>query len=215
MPREGGEATQFFSLPSVCGAVESVLGCFSSFSLQSPLPPTPHPHSPPPPVDQRLVAVASSISAVGGVPARGHPVLGQPSVGSHAALLGYLLGLGGWGGGGRGHPGLGQPSVGSHAALLSIWLSSLPVTTQRLGKGPRPPGFVQCPEKPYGLLGTGRLWGGRDICRASCPGMSVDILWKNCDQCLSTVQCCFTSTETVRLIRTENPGRPPRLSHSS
>jgi len=25
------------------------------------------------------------------------------------------------------------------------------------------------------------------------------------------VQCCFTSTETVRLIRTEGPGRPPRL----
>ena len=29
------------------------------------------------------------------------------------------------------------------------------------------------------------------------------------------VQCCFTSTETVRLIRTGSPGRPPRLSHSS
>ena len=29
------------------------------------------------------------------------------------------------------------------------------------------------------------------------------------------VQCCFTSTETVRLIRTKSPGRPPRLSHSS
>ena len=29
------------------------------------------------------------------------------------------------------------------------------------------------------------------------------------------VQCCFTSTETVRLIRTESPGRPPRLWHSS
>ena len=29
------------------------------------------------------------------------------------------------------------------------------------------------------------------------------------------VQCCFTFTETVRLIRTESPGRPPRLSHSS
>ena len=28
------------------------------------------------------------------------------------------------------------------------------------------------------------------------------------------VQCCFTSTETVRLIRTGSPGRPPRLSHS-
>ena len=37
----------------------------------------------------------------------------------------------------------------------------------------------------------------------------------NCDQCLSMVQCCFTPTETVRLIRTDSPGRPPRLSHSS
>ena len=25
----------------------------------------------------------------------------------------------------------------------------------------------------------------------------------NCDQCLSTVQCCFTSTKTVRLIGTD------------
>ena len=96
MPREGGEATQlllflfyFFSLPSVYGAVESVLSCFSSFSLLFPPPPPSTPQPPTPtPVDQRLVAVASSISAVGGVPARGHPVLGQPSVGSHAALLG-------------------------------------------------------------------------------------------------------------------------------
>ena len=45
--------------------------------------------------------------------------------------------------------------------------------------------------------------------------MSVDILGTNCDQCRSRVQCCFTSTETVRLIRTESPGRPPRLPHSS
>ena len=52
-------------------------------------------------------------------------------------------------------------------------------------------------------------------CRASCPRMSADILGTNCDQRRSTVQCCFTSTETVRLIRTESPGRPPRLSHSS
>ena len=29
------------------------------------------------------------------------------------------------------------------------------------------------------------------------------------------VQCCFTSTETIRLIRTGSPGRPPRLSHNS
>ena len=52
-------------------------------------------------------------------------------------------------------------------------------------------------------------------CRASCPRMSVDILGTNCDQCRSMVQCCFTSTETLRLIRTESPGQPPRLSHSS
>ena len=45
--------------------------------------------------------------------------------------------------------------------------------------------------------------------------MSVDILGTNCDQCRSTVQCCFTSTETVRHIRTESPGRPPPLSRSS
>ena len=29
------------------------------------------------------------------------------------------------------------------------------------------------------------------------------------------VECCFTSTETIRLIRTGSPGRPPRPSHSS
>ena len=51
--------------------------------------------------------------------------------------------------------------------------------------------------------------------RALCPRMSVDILGTNCDQCLSMVQYCFTSTKTIRLIRTESPGRPPRLSHSS
>ena len=52
--------------------------------------------------------------------------------------------------------------------------------------------------------------------RASCPRMSVDILGTNCDQCRrSMVQCCFTSTETVRVIRTKAQGRPHRLSHSS
>ena len=45
--------------------------------------------------------------------------------------------------------------------------------------------------------------------------MSDDILGTNCDQCLSMVQCWFTSTETVRLTRTESLGRPPRPSHSS
>ena len=46
-------------------------------------------------------------------------------------------------------------------------------------------------------------------------GCRVDILGANCDQCMSMVQCSFTSTETIRLIRTGSPRRPPRLSHSS
>ena len=61
----------------------------------------------------------------------------------------------------------------------------------------------------------GWWWWWWWCCRASCPRMSVDTLGTNCDQCRSMVQCCFTSTETVRLIRTESPRRPPRLSHSS
>ena len=55
-------------------------------------------------------------------------------------------------------------------------------------------------------------------CRASCPRMSVTVLGTNCDQCQSMVQCCFTSTETVRPIRTESQARPPQVestSHSS
>ena len=43
--------------------------------------------------------------------------------------------------------------------------------------------------------------------------MSVDILGTSCDQCQSMVQYIFTSTETRRLVRTDSPGRPPRLSH--
>ena len=45
--------------------------------------------------------------------------------------------------------------------------------------------------------------------------MSWDILGTSCDQCRSTMQKIFTSTETRRLVRTDSPGRPPRLSHSS
>ena len=35
------------------------------------------------------------------------------------------------------------------------------------------------------------------------------------DQCRNMVQYSFTSTETIRLVRTDSPGRPPRLSNSS
>ena len=52
-------------------------------------------------------------------------------------------------------------------------------------------------------------------CRTECPRKSVDTLGTNCNQCVSVVHCCFTSTETIRLVRTESPGRPLRLSHSS
>ena len=41
---------------------------------------------------------------------------------------------------------------------------------------------------------------------------SGDASW---DQRVSTVQYCFTSTETIRLVRTDSPGQPPRLSHNS
>ena len=42
--------------------------------------------------------------------------------------------------------------------------------------------------------------------------MSVEISGTSCDQCRSTVQYIFTSTETRRLVRTDSPGRPPRLA---
>ena len=42
--------------------------------------------------------------------------------------------------------------------------------------------------------------------------MSVDILGTSWDQYVSMVQCSFMSTETIRLVRTDSPGRPPRLS---
>ena len=45
--------------------------------------------------------------------------------------------------------------------------------------------------------------------------MWVDILGTSWDQYMSMVQYCFTSTETIRLVRTESPGRPPQLSHNS
>ena len=43
--------------------------------------------------------------------------------------------------------------------------------------------------------------------------MSIDILGTSWVQCWSMLQYSFMSTETRRLIRTDSPGRPPRLSH--
>ena len=63
--------------------------------------------------------------------------------------------------------------------------------------------------------GAGEAGGAKRDGYYHVPRMSADILGTNCDQCLSMVQCCFTATETIRLIRTWSPGRTPRLSHSS
>ena len=54
-----------------------------------------------------------------------------------------------------------------------------------------------------------------DVVELNVLGCRVDILGTNCDQWVCMVQCCFTSTETIRFIRTGSPGRSPRLSHSS
>ena len=63
---------------------------------------------------------------------------------------------------------------------------------------------------PHSVCGSKPIKGlGRRCC------MSVDILGTSWDQCRSMVQYSFTSTETRRLVRTDSPGRPPRLSHSS
>ena len=37
-------------------------------------------------------------------------------------------------------------------------------------------------------------------------GCRVDILGTNCDQCVCMVQCCFKSTETIRLIGDRGEG---------
>ena len=56
--------------------------------------------------------------------------------------------------------------------------------------------------------------GGAVVLLNVLGSVSVDILGTSWDQCVSMVQYCFTSTETIRLVRTESPGRPPRLSHT-
>ena len=72
-----------------------------------------------------------------------------------------------------------------------------------------------------GLLGTGAqdirldfhtapdLWLGLDDVELNALGCRVDVLGTNGDQCVCrSVQCCFTSTETIRLIRTGSPEQP-------
>ena len=67
------------------------------------------------------------------------------------------------------------------------------------------PSFPPHPPSPLPppLRSPAYFLGGGDV-ELHVLGMSVDMLGTNCDQCLSTVQCCFTSTETVRLVRTLN-----------
>ena len=73
--------------------------------------------------------------------------------------------------------------------------SSRPPDTRRCGAARRP-----VPDRSVKSTTVHWWW-----CRA-------DILGANCDQWVNMVQCCFMSTETIRLIKT---GRPSRHSHSS
>ena len=57
-------------------------------------------------------------------------------------------------------------------------------------------------------------WEDDDDVELNVLGCRIDILGRNCDQRVSMVQCCFTSTETVRLVRTRSPGRPGHLLSS-
>ena len=106
----------------------------------------------------------------------------------------------------------------THSCIYNLWLHTR-ATVRLQGKSDRRSAMrINRDQQPHTYLpspvssGMRILWWSR---ACSCPRMSVDILGTNCDQCRSTVQCCFTSTKTIRLVRTESPGRPPRLSHSS
>ena len=52
--------------------------------------------------------------------------------------------------------------------------------------------------EPSGL--SAQVVDGDDDVELHVLGCRVDILGTNCDQCVCMVQCCFPSTETVRLI---------------
>ena len=52
-----------------------------------------------------------------------------------------------------------------------------------------------------------RMQDYHDDVELNVLGCQVDILGTICDQCVSMVQCCFTSTETIRLVRTGSPDR--------
>ena len=103
-------------------------------------------------------------------------------------------------------------------AVVLVVVAILPVFLDR--------SLVQCcftSTETVGLLGTGAQDGHLDFHTAPelwdrsccCPRTSVDILGTSWDQCRGMVQYCFMSTEARRLVRTNSPGRPPRLSHSS
>ena len=92
----------------------------------------------------------------------------------------------------------------SHSAAEDLAINSLHCRTQV--------GSVRCPSPKTDSCGCD---DDDDYVELSVLGCRVEILGTNCDQCVCMVQRCFTSTETVRLIRTGSQERPPRLSHSS
>ena len=52
---------------------------------------------------------------------------------------------------------------------------------------------------------VGKKVDGDDDVELNVLECQIDILGTNCNECVSMVQCCFTSTETIRLVRTESP----------
>ena len=113
-----------------------------------------------------------------------------------------------------------KPDCCHTPAVVSILLTPLPVSCPSTTplhysyiRDGSPGWSAQLSHSSWALFDWWWWW-----CRASCPQMSVDmlqLLGTKCDQCLNMVQCCFTSMETIRLIRTGSRGQPPRLSHSS
>ena len=56
------------------------------------------------------------------------------------------------------------------------------------------------PAPSKGVVNQCLEFGADDGVELYCLGCRVEILGTNCDQCVSMVQRCFTSTETIRLI---------------
>ena len=98
--------------------------------------------------------------------------------------------------------GLHSPRVRKHCQIIfacyfrksSIWKKSL-ISYRADGEG------SQTDRKRFVMDVISRHKEEVDDVELHVLGCRVDMSGTNCDQCRSMVQCCFTPTETVRLIR--------------